>query len=135
MNKPIVVIHGPQGCGKTTHADALARHFGCTEIVYDWDGFRPLPAGALALTSAVSARLDLLEAARVVSYRHAAAEAGLLVAQPTDDVFASSPPFRPSDVPALWRMFQRWCRRPSEQTRQVGPAGSQFSRKDLAASD
>lgn len=75
-----VVIHGPQGCGKTTHAEALARHFGCTQVVQDWNGLDPLPAGALGLTNAPAARLAAVEGARVVSYEHAAGEAGLLSA-------------------------------------------------------
>lgn len=28
-----IIIHGPQGCGKSRHAEALARHFGCGHIV------------------------------------------------------------------------------------------------------
>lgn len=28
-----IIIHGPQGCGKSRHAEALARHFGCTHII------------------------------------------------------------------------------------------------------
>lgn len=44
-----LVIYGPQGCGKTTNASALAEHFGCVSIVDDWDGRAPLPDGALAL--------------------------------------------------------------------------------------
>lgn len=30
-----VVVYGPQGCGKTTHAKALAKHFGVAHIVDD----------------------------------------------------------------------------------------------------
>lgn len=28
-----VIVYGPQGCGKSRHAEALARHFGCRHIV------------------------------------------------------------------------------------------------------
>jgi hypothetical protein len=45
-----VIVHGPQGCGKTTHAEELAKHFGCSTVVDDWAG-NPLPVGALALTN------------------------------------------------------------------------------------
>lgn len=45
------IVHGPQSCGKTRHAEALARHFGCDRVVDDWDGFSPIPAGALVLTN------------------------------------------------------------------------------------
>lgn len=44
------IVHGPQACGKTRNAKALAAHFGCTSIVDDWNGRSPLPANALALT-------------------------------------------------------------------------------------
>lgn len=37
MEKPTVVIHGPQGCCKTRHAQALANAFRCDRIVDDWD--------------------------------------------------------------------------------------------------
>ena len=46
------VIYGPQGCGKTTHAVALARHYGKTRIVDDWQPGGPVPSNTLALTSA-----------------------------------------------------------------------------------
>ena len=46
-----VIIYGPQGCGKTRNAEALAAHFGCTSIVDNWDGESEVPDGALALTS------------------------------------------------------------------------------------
>ncbi len=46
-----IIVHGPQGCGKTRNAAAIAAHFGCTQIVDEWDGCAPLPAGTLALTN------------------------------------------------------------------------------------
>lgn len=46
-----VIIHGPQGCGKTTHAKALAAHFGCSYIVDNWNGEWPVPEGALVLSN------------------------------------------------------------------------------------
>lgn len=33
MSKYAIVIHGPQGCGKTLSAEALAKHFGCRKII------------------------------------------------------------------------------------------------------
>lgn len=45
-----IIIHGPQGCGKTRHAQAMAALFRCSQIVEDWDGRTPVPAGALVLT-------------------------------------------------------------------------------------
>jgi hypothetical protein len=47
-----IVIYGPQGCGKTTYAQTLARHYSATRVVDDWTPGRPVPAGTLALTSA-----------------------------------------------------------------------------------
>lgn len=46
-----VVIHGPQGCGKTTHAVALAKHYDKTRIVDDWTPGSRLSAETLALTN------------------------------------------------------------------------------------
>lgn len=45
-----ILIHGPQGCGKTLHAAALAAHYGKTVIVDDWHLGMPVPEHALALT-------------------------------------------------------------------------------------
>ena len=45
-----IVVYGPKACGKTKHRDALARHFGCTRIVDDFDQHRDrLTPGALHL--------------------------------------------------------------------------------------
>jgi len=49
---PSVVVHGPQGCGKTQHGDSLARHFGLRTVVEADSLQRDLPkAGALILTN------------------------------------------------------------------------------------
>ncbi|MDP3228486.1 MAG: hypothetical protein Q8N13_10995 [Acidovorax sp.] len=48
---PSVIVHGPQGCGKTLHGDRLARHFGLRAVVEADDLTHDLPkAGALILT-------------------------------------------------------------------------------------
>ncbi|THF61418.1 AAA family ATPase [Pseudothauera nasutitermitis] len=70
-----VVIHGPQGCGKTFHARALARHFGCTSILDGWDGCGGLAPGTLALTSATV--IDPPARAEVLSFDVAMQRAGL----------------------------------------------------------
>lgn len=44
-----LVVYGPQGCGKTSNAQAIADYFHCTPVVDDWDGRSALPEGALAL--------------------------------------------------------------------------------------
>ena len=46
-----VIVYGPQGCGKTSSADALKKRFGCHRVIDEWDGKTPLPEGALALTN------------------------------------------------------------------------------------
>lgn len=46
-----VIIFGPPGTGKTTHAQRLAKHFGCIHINDGWDGRSTLKDGTLALTN------------------------------------------------------------------------------------
>lgn len=70
-----IIIHGPQGCGKTRHADLLAQHFHCTEIVDDWSGQTPLPDGALALTNIPAIPFETLNDMRVMSYAEAMRQA------------------------------------------------------------
>ena len=41
-----VLIHGPQGCGKIRNAQALAAHFGCSQVVDDWNGRWPWRSGS-----------------------------------------------------------------------------------------
>ena len=54
--KPSIVIHGPQGCGKTRNAEALRVHYGLDRIIEaDERPHQMLPAtGALVLTCRVS---------------------------------------------------------------------------------
>lgn len=49
-----VIVHGPQGCGKTRNAEQLRTHFGLTEIIEleDFAGVFIPDRGALVLTSA-----------------------------------------------------------------------------------
>lgn len=46
----IVIVYGPQGCGKTRNSKQLLAHFKCRKIVDDWDGASRLTNGDLALT-------------------------------------------------------------------------------------
>lgn len=51
---PTVIVHGPQGCGKTRNAQALRQHFGCTAVRDEGDecnhrGPMALQPGALHL--------------------------------------------------------------------------------------
>lgn len=46
-----IVVYGPAGCGKTTHAAALAAHFGKSRIVDDWAPGGRVSDDTLALTN------------------------------------------------------------------------------------
>ena len=46
-----VIVYGPMASGKTRNKHALARHFGKSTIVDDYNGRDPLPPSALALTN------------------------------------------------------------------------------------
>jgi MoxR-like ATPase len=73
-----ILIHGPQGCGKTRNAQALAAHFGCSKVVDDWNGRDRVVAGALVLTNIDNWKASALPTARrVVPFAKAMREAGL----------------------------------------------------------
>lgn len=57
------IIYGPQGCGKTSNAKALAQHLGLSNIIDDWMPDDELPEDTLALTNAenVSGALNFFE--------------------------------------------------------------------------
>ena len=79
MSSP-VVIYGPQGCGKTRNAQALAAHFGCSRIVDDWDGQSKIEDGCLVLISSIVFGFKapaLPVGCRFVAFSKAMAEAGL----------------------------------------------------------
>lgn len=46
-----VIFSAPPGWGKTTHAQALMKQYGCTSVVDNWTPGMPLVAGALHLTN------------------------------------------------------------------------------------
>ena len=78
-----VLIHGPQGCGKTRNAQALAAHFGCSRIVDDWNGQSKIEEGSLVLINAMVFRIKasaLPVGRRFVPFTKAMAEAGLVSA-------------------------------------------------------
>lgn len=61
-----VIVYGPQGCGKSTNAEAMRRHFGVARVV---DGYAPgdeLPGDTLALTNVpgVAGALDYADVMR-----------------------------------------------------------------------
>lgn len=67
------IVHGPQGCGKSEHARAIARALGVWRIRDNWDGrrksFRDLDT--LHLVQKVPDWLSESEARRCVSFEHA----------------------------------------------------------------
>lgn len=76
-----VLIHGPQGCGKTRSAQALAAHFGCSQVVDDWNGRDPIAAGSLVLTNVEDWKARALPTSRrVLPFASAMREAGLVSA-------------------------------------------------------
>jgi MoxR-like ATPase len=78
-----IVIHGPQGCGKTRNAKKLAAHFGCARIVDDWNGRDRVEAGSLVLTNSMVFGIKasaLPVGRRFVPFSMAMAEAGLVSA-------------------------------------------------------
>ncbi|MFC6351270.1 hypothetical protein H7691_06545 [Stenotrophomonas sp. CW117] len=51
MNRS-VIVYGPQGSGKSLHAEKLRQHFGMERIIENWNGSDPFPRdGALVLTN------------------------------------------------------------------------------------
>lgn len=66
------VVAGPQGCGKSIHAQALARHYGCHTVVDDWWLGQPIVAGALHLTQLTVAEATAAVPAgvRVEQFKH-----------------------------------------------------------------
>lgn len=49
-----VIVHGPQGCGKTLNIQQMRMAFGLKHSMDEWNGYSPLPldqAGTLVLTN------------------------------------------------------------------------------------
>ena len=47
----IVIIHGPQGAGKSQHAAIFRKRYRCDRIVDGWNPRQALESGDLALTT------------------------------------------------------------------------------------
>ncbi|QOJ24085.1 MAG: AAA family ATPase [Gammaproteobacteria bacterium] len=64
-----VIIYGPQGCGKTSNAKALAQHLGVGNIKDNWKPGDKLPEDTLALTNVenVPEVLDFYEVRAVMA--------------------------------------------------------------------
>lgn len=66
----ITIIHGPQGCGKTRNAMALANFFGAS-LVVDLRSDEEIPDGALVLCNLKEIPASLMDDARVMSFNRA----------------------------------------------------------------
>lgn len=67
MCQPII-IYGPQGCGKSQHAEVFMRAFGCSRLVDGWSPWVPLQPGDLALTNV---ELPICPGARILGFEEA----------------------------------------------------------------
>lgn len=63
-----VVFSAPPGWGKTRHAQALMRQYGCTSVVDNWKLDTPLVAGALHLTN-IPATTTLVQHLRAQQFK------------------------------------------------------------------
>lgn len=73
-----VIVHGPQGCGKTLNSGALLEHFAGLEVMQDgWDGASPLLPGALVLTNLPPEEFEAPEGAQMVAFEDIARRLGL----------------------------------------------------------
>jgi len=68
MKRYPVVLSAPQGWGKTAHAQALMRQYGCTSVVDNWMPDIPLVNGALHLTN-IPASATLVSHLRGYEYK------------------------------------------------------------------
>lgn len=101
---PTVIIYGPQGCGKTHNAEALAAHFKAIGVIDDWAPDRPLTPHALHLTNQDLTRGERpsvpgSRAPRILSFLEAMAIAGIPIARPGKAAFRLAAP-APSRPPA-----------------------------------
>lgn len=68
-----IIVHGPQGCGKTLNAEALRVHYGMTTVLDGWTSRDRLPLrDTLVLTNESPAALGFNKlSVDVVSYADA----------------------------------------------------------------
>jgi len=78
MPNKSVVVYGPQGCGKTTHAAALAKHFGLANIVEEADRLNNIKRHSTNALLIATERPTWAEGSRrVFSFEQAMQMAGL----------------------------------------------------------
>jgi hypothetical protein len=77
-----IVIHGPQGCGKTKHADALARHFKLDLWIDGYSWSHEFPQNNCLVLTHEEPPLHLAQNPRVISFDQAMTLAGLKKSTP-----------------------------------------------------
>lgn len=98
---PTVIIYGPQGCGKTHNAEALAAHFKAIGVIDDWAPDRPLTPHALHLTNQDLTRGERpsvpgSRAPRILSFLEAMAIAGIPIARAVAEAIIATANFQAS---------------------------------------
>lgn len=68
MKRYPVVFSAPQGWGKTAHAQALMRQYGCTSVVDNWTPDIPLVNGAIHMTN-IQPTATLIRHLRTYEYK------------------------------------------------------------------
>jgi len=46
-----IILHGPQGYGKTQAANVIINRYKIKRVIEEWDGVTNIPEGALAVTN------------------------------------------------------------------------------------
>jgi len=75
-----IIVHGPQACGKTRNAVAIARHYGLSTILDDQDPHALPPGismGTLVLTNVDLSGQHHIGLIRCIPYAQAAAASGV----------------------------------------------------------
>lgn len=73
-----LIIMGPQGSGKSTHADLMMQFFRKRVLIDGWNGADPLPDGALALTNAENIFCDSAQVMTIDLAKGLMSQAGLI---------------------------------------------------------
>lgn len=98
-----IIIHGPQGCGKSHGAEALAAYFDCSAIIDDWNGRTPIPANALVLTSLEEIPVKSLSDVRVMSFDEAIGQiVGIAIAQALSSASSTQQVLPATVLPRAW---------------------------------
>ena len=78
-----IIIHSPQGSGKTRGAETLAAYFDCSPVIDGWNGETAIPANAMVFTNLDAIPVAQLADVRVMSLAEASRQVvGIAIAQP-----------------------------------------------------